>query len=89
MKNILIQYYNDLDVNLNKGLEEMTPVVDILDDFVSEAKEVRGANPWLVYSYSIHKRRMAGTDHMVYDMMDEEFELILCKYIDKTHIEKE
>ena len=68
----IVQYYNDLDVNLNKGLEEMTPVVDILDDFVSEAKEVRGANPWLVYSYSIHKRRMAGTDHMVYDMMDED-----------------
>lgn len=68
----IVEYYNDLDVNLNKGLEEMTPVVDVLDDLLSEAKEVHRANPWLVYSYAIHKKRISGTDHIVYDLMDEE-----------------
>lgn len=67
----VVEYYNDLDINLNKGIEEMTPVVDILDDFKSEAIEVYKVNPWLIYSIDIHKKRISGDNHMTFDMIDE------------------
>ena len=31
----VVEYYNDLDINLNKGNTEMTPVVDVIDDLKS------------------------------------------------------
>ena len=54
----------DLDKNLNKGLEEMTPIRDVLDDFKSEALEVYKTNPWLVYSIDIHKKRVFGAKNI-------------------------
>ncbi len=67
----VVEYYNDLDVSLNKGLSEMTLVVDILDDFESEANEVKAVNPWLAYSLEIHKIRVAGVKHITFDLLDE------------------
>lgn len=67
----VVKYYNELDVSLNNGLSEMTLVVDILDDFESEAKEVKVVNPWLAYSLEIHKIRVAGVKHKTFDLLDE------------------
>lgn len=67
----VVEYYNDLDINLNKGMEEITPIVDILDDFKSESIEVHRVNPWLTYSIDIHKKRISGGNHITFDMIDE------------------
>ncbi len=66
----IVEYYNDLDINLNKGNKELTPCVDTLDDWVSEAKETQ-INSWIIYYHDLHKKRMSGADHMVFDMIDE------------------
>ena len=69
-----IGIYNDLDVTLNKDkrVKEMSPIVDVLDDFKSEAIEVYKVNPWLTYSMSIHKKRMMGVKNITFDLIDED-----------------
>ena len=53
-----INYYNDMDVNLNKGIEETCPSVDILDDYSGEAQEVYNYNSWFVYTLELHQKRI-------------------------------
>ena len=43
-------FYNELDSQLELNLE-------VLDDFLSEAKEVYSKNPWLCYGLPIHRCR--------------------------------
>jgi hypothetical protein len=68
----VVEYYNDLDINLNKGYEETATSVDVLDDWKNEALESQGKNPCIVYSIDIHKKRISGGNHITFDMIDEE-----------------
>ena len=68
----VVEYYNELDVNLNKGYEETATSVDVLDDWKNEALESQGKNPCIVYSIDIHKKRISGGNHITFDMIDEE-----------------
>ena len=68
----VVNYYNNLDVELNKNIEEMTPIVDVLDNFKSEEIEVYRKNPWFVYTLDIHKKRLCGGNHITFDMIDEQ-----------------
>jgi hypothetical protein len=60
----VVQFYNDLDGQLELSLE-------VLDDFVGEAKEVTGENPWLNYALPLHRLREMGYHDRVFDMLDE------------------
>ena len=60
----VVDFYNDLDNQLEMSLE-------VLDDFVGEALEVNGVNPWLTYALPLHRLREFGFHHRVFDMLDE------------------
>ena len=45
--------------------------LDVLDDYLSEAKEVHAKNPWLTYGLSLHRLREMGFDDEVLDDLDE------------------
>jgi hypothetical protein len=60
----VVQFYNDLD-------SEVESPLDILDDFMSEAKEIRSKNPFLVYTPVLHRVREAGAQLPVLDFLDE------------------
>ncbi|KAL7563549.1 hypothetical protein ACA910_002216 [Epithemia clementina (nom. ined.)] len=58
------QFYNQLDAVLELPLE-------VLDDHLSEAKEVGQHNPWLNYAVPLHRCRELGFQHRVLDLLDE------------------
>jgi len=60
----VVEFYNDLDGQLELSLE-------VLDDFLEEAKEVHEHNPWLNYALPLHRLRELGYHHRIFDMMDE------------------
>mmetsp|Transcript_21397 Transcript_21397/g.51728 ORF Transcript_21397/g.51728 Transcript_21397/m.51728 type:complete len:419 (+) Transcript_21397:68-1324(+) len=60
----VVEYYNDLDGQLELSLE-------VLDDFLEEAKEVHEQNPWLNYALPLHRLREMGYHDRLFDMMDE------------------
>lgn len=60
----VVEYYNNLD-------EQLELSMDVLDDFVGEAKEVFDANPWLNYALPLHRMREMGFHDRVFDMLDE------------------
>lgn len=60
----VVSFYNDLDGQLELSLE-------VLDDFLEEAKEVNEHNPWLNYALPLHRLREMGYHHRIFDMMDE------------------
>ena len=49
----IVKYYQDLDDKLELDLE-------VLDDYVDEAKEVYRFNPWLGYGLTLHRCREMG-----------------------------
>lgn len=57
-------FYNQLDTLLEMSL-------DVLDDFIGEAKEVHGYNKWLTYGLPLQRCRELGFHHPVFDMIDE------------------
>lgn len=60
----VIDFYNGLDAVLELPLE-------VIDDFWSEGREVREANPWLVYGLPLHRCREMGYHHRIFDLLDE------------------
>jgi len=60
----VVDYYNDLDGQLELSL-------DVLDDFVAEAKEVYEHNKWLNYALPLHRMREMGFHHKLFDLLDE------------------
>ena len=60
----VVEYYNDFDGQLELSME-------VLDDFLEEAKEVHEHNPWLNYILPLHRLREMGYHDRVFDMMDE------------------
>jgi len=60
----VVQYYQNLDDRLEWSLE-------VLDDFVDEAKEVYRYNPWLNYALPLHRCREWGFPSRLMDLLDE------------------
>jgi hypothetical protein len=64
----IINYYQQFDDQLELS-------VDILDDYLDEAKEVHSHNPWLTYSLCLHRCREMGMSchslHRWLDWLDE------------------
>ena len=60
----VVDYYNNLDAQLELSLE-------VLDDFMSEAKEVTEHNPFINYTLPLHRIREMGFKHRLFDLLDE------------------
>lgn len=60
----MVDFWNNLDNQLELSLE-------VLDDFVAEAKEIQQTNPWLNYGLPLHRMREMGFYSKLFDMLDE------------------
>ena len=60
----ILKYYEKLDADLELNLE-------VLDDYLGEAKEVNQYNPWLTYGLPLHRCREMGFHHRLLDLLDE------------------
>jgi hypothetical protein len=60
----VVDFYNNIDNELELSL-------DVLDDFVAEAKEVYQHNKWLNYALPLHRMREMGFYHKLFDLIDE------------------
>ena len=60
----VVHYYQSLDDRLEWDLE-------VLDDFLDEAKEVYRYNPWLNYALPLHRCREWGFPNRLLDLLDE------------------
>lgn len=60
----IVNYYNELDSQLEFSVE-------VLDDFIEEAKEVYKKNKWLTYTLPLHRCREMGIHHRLFDLLDE------------------
>lgn len=60
----VVKFYNELDEQLEFSL-------DVLSDFVSEAKEVYRFNKWLNYALPLHRIRECGYHDQLLDLLDE------------------
>ena len=60
----VVDFYNNIDNDLELS-------IDVLDDFVAEAREVHENNPWLNYALPLHRMREMGFYHKLFDLIDE------------------
>lgn len=60
----VVEFYNNIDGQLEFSL-------DVLDDFLAEAKEVYEHNKWLNYALPLHRMREMGFYHNLFDLIDE------------------
>mmetsp|Transcript_8250 Transcript_8250/g.17905 ORF Transcript_8250/g.17905 Transcript_8250/m.17905 type:complete len:468 (+) Transcript_8250:127-1530(+) len=58
------QFYNSLDKQLEISLE-------VLDDYMGEAREVYKQNPWITYALPLHRCRELGYHDRLFDLIDE------------------
>ena len=63
-EDVVVDFYNNLDEILELSL-------DVLGDFVGEAKEVHQVNPWLNYTLALHRMREMGYHDRLFDLIDE------------------
>lgn len=63
-EDVVVNFYNELD-----NLLELS--IDVIDDFVGEAKEIYAVNPWLNYSLTLHRLREMGYHDRLFDLIDE------------------
>jgi hypothetical protein len=61
----VVKFYSEL---LDQELELS---LDVLDDFVSECKEVKKYNSWFNYALPMHRTREMGFHDRLFDMIDE------------------
>lgn len=61
----VVKYWNRIESKFESQM-------DVLDDFYSEAEEVRRHNDWLVYGEPMHRLREWGADFPQLDKLDEE-----------------
>jgi hypothetical protein len=62
--NDVVEYYNDLDRQLEFSLE-------VLDNYTDEAAEIHKVNPWLNYVLALHRMREMGLQNRIIDFLDE------------------
>lgn len=64
---------DDIDVvEFYQGLDDQLELpIDLLDDFVSEGREVYMRNKWLNYALPLHRCRELGLRHRIFDLIDE------------------
>lgn len=89
----VVDFYGDLDnemFNIEKSDITHTGLhLDVLDDFVSEAKEVAKHNPWLNYAYPLHLCRESAVNFPVFDalndrpLMHDELAKFICLLFDR------
>lgn len=60
----VLDFYNGLDNQLELSME-------VIDDFLDEAKEMYEVNPWCNYCLPIHRMREMGFQHRLFDILDE------------------
>jgi hypothetical protein len=60
----VVQYWNNIDSQLELDM-------DVLDDFGSEAEEMRAQNKWMTYGLPIHRLREFGIHIKEFDLLDE------------------
>jgi len=60
----VVDFYNELDDQLELSME-------VLDDFVGEAKNVYQHNKWLNYALPLHHSREMGFYHRLFDILNE------------------
>ena len=59
-----MEFWNNLDGQLEISLE-------VLDDFIAEAKEIQDTNAWLNYGLPLHRMRELGFYSKLFDLLDE------------------
>lgn len=60
----IVDYWNNID-------KELELEMDVIDDLVQDAKQVKEANPWLVYGDELHRLREFGAAFKEMDLIDE------------------
>merc|ERR1711976_117956 len=60
----IVEFYNSIDTQLELSIE-------VLDDYIGEAKEVHEVNPWLNYTLPLHRMREMGIQNRLFDLLDE------------------
>uniref|UniRef100_A0A6U3RGZ2 VWFA domain-containing protein n=1 Tax=Ditylum brightwellii TaxID=49249 RepID=A0A6U3RGZ2_9STRA len=60
----VVEFYDALDQQLEISLE-------LLDDFIGEAKEIYAQNTWLNYALPLHRLREMGFHDRIFDLLDE------------------
>lgn len=75
----IIDYWNNIDNQLELD-------IDVLDDQLGDAKQVREVNGWLTYGEALHRIREFGASMKELDIIDEktvtmEQMRVLCSYM--------
>jgi len=60
----VVKFYNDIDSELELSLE-------VLSNFVGEAKEIHQRNKWINYALPLHRCREFGMQQRAFDFLDE------------------
>lgn len=60
----VLNFYRRLDKQLERP-------VDVVGDFLNEAKEIHRLNKWLNYCLPLHRAREMGIPHRLFDLLDE------------------
>ena len=60
----IVDYWNNID-------QELELEMDVIDDLVQDAEQVKKANPWLTYGEELHRLREFGASFKEMDLIDE------------------